>query len=408
MEETPRDRVFREELADPERLKVHIGRLISLLDERLENKNKRYLVYVLAQQSRMGHLIAEPWCLNTMFRGQYDDIVIVTGLGADAANSAVFEYLQSEFTVIETDDIILTTMGFIDAGGFGVGNYDFYLRSPQTLYKEFTKQLANGMPHRFFSVPDSVRDAAQKFLDQSIADPSRPYVVLHVRDAGYAPDMPYHSFRFTPIEAYREGVKFLLDNGYAVIRIGDVASPALDLTDPNYLEAMRHEAHDRAFDFGLIGGCAFGICTQSGPFSIFQSLGRPFLVTNAYPISSWGFLPHELSIFTHYVREDGERLSYREMGHANLTGIPTANALKLAGLRVENNSAGEVLAGVKEMVRFVEDKAAPDLEVQKRFLEITTEFDETVRGTKTQGAMPTRWPQRLCSAHLESDPDFLR
>ena len=407
MEETPRDRVFREELADPERLKIHVGRLVALLDERLD-KGKRYLVYVLAQQSRMGHLIAEPWCLNTMFRGQYDDIVIVTGLGAQAANSAVFDYLKSEFTVIETDDIVLTTMGFIDAGAFGLGNYDLYLRSPQTLYKEFTKQLANGLPHRFFSAPVDVCRAAQEFLDQAIEDPSRPYVVLHVRDAGYAPDMPYHSFRFTPIEAYREGVKFLLDNGYAVVRIGDVASPALDLVNPNYIEAMRHEAHDKALDFGLIGGCAFGICTQSGPFSILQSLGRPLLLTNAYPISSWGFLPHELSIFAHYMRNDGERLSYRDMGHADLMGIPTASALEAAGLRVESNSAEEVLAGVKEMVRFVEEQAAPDLELQNRFLQATAEFDETVRGTKTQGPVPTRWPQRLCSSYMESNPDFLR
>lgn len=406
MEETPRDRVFREELADPERLKVHVGRLVGLLDERLD-KDKRYLVYVLAQQSRMGHLIAEPWCLHTMFRERYDEIVIITGPGAQAANSAVFEYLTSEFTVIETDDIILTTMGFIDAGAFGLGNYDLYLRSPQTLYKEFTKQLANGLPHRFFSVPDHVRGAAQNFLAGSIEDPSRPYVVLHVRDAGYAPDMPYHSFRFTPIEAYREGVKFLLENGYAVVRIGDVASPALDLTDPNYIEAMRHETHDRALDFGLVGGAAFGICTQSGPFSILQSLGKPLLVTNAYPISSWGFLPHELSIFTHYVRDDGDRLSYRDMGHANLMGIPTAGALEAAGLRVESNSAAEVLAGVREMARFVEEQTAPDPEVQNRFLQITAEFDETVRGTATEGQTPSRWPQRLCSAYLESNPGFL-
>lgn len=406
MEETPRDRVFREELADPERLKVHIGRLVALLNERLE-KDKRYLVYVLAQQSRMGHLIAEPWCLNTMFRERYDEIVIVTGPGAQAANTAVFEYLKSEFTVIETDDIILTTMGFIDAGGFGLGNYDLYLRSPQTLYKEFTKQLANGLPHRFFTAPEHVRDAAQNFLARAIEDPSRPYVVLHVRDAGYAPEMPYHSFRFTPIEAYREGVKFLLDSGYAVVRIGDVASPALDISDPNYLEAMRHEEHDRALDFGLIGGCAFGICTQSGPFSIFQSLGKPFLVTNAYPISSWGFLPHELAIFTHYVRDNGNRLSYRDMGHANLMGIPTAEALETAGLRVESNSLEEVLAGVREMARFVEEQTPPDLEVQNRFLRVTAEFDETVRGTATQGSTPSRWPQRLCSAYLEKNPGFL-
>ena len=406
MEETPRDKVFREELADPERLKVHIGRLVALLDQRLDS-GKRYLVYVLAQQSRMGHLIAEPWCLNTMFRERYDEIVIVTGPGAQAANTAVFEYLKSEFTVIETDDIILTTMGFIDAGAFGLGNYDLYLRSPQTLYKDFTQQLANGLPHRFFSVPDHVCDAAQKFLASSLEDPSRPYVVLHVRDAGFAPDMAYHSFRFTPIEAYREGVKFLLENGYAVVRIGDVASPVLDLADPNYIEAMRHDAHDRSLDFGLIGGAAFGICTQSGPFSIFQSLGKPFLVTNAYPVSSWGFLPHELSIFTHYVRDNGDRLSYRDMGLANLKGIPTAEALEAAGLRVESNSAEEVLAGVMEMARFVEEQTPPDLGVLNRFLQITAEFDEIVRGTATQGPTPSRWPQRLCSVYLESNPGFL-
>lgn len=406
MEATPRDRVFREELADLERLKVHIGRLVALLNERLDS-DKRYLVYVLAQPSRMGHLIAEPWCLNTMFRDRYDEIVIVTGPGAQAANTAVFEYLKSEFTVIETDDVILTTMGFIDAGGFGLGNYDLYLRSPQTLYKDFTKQLANGLPHRFFSVPENVQDAAREFLASSIEDPSRPYVVLHVRDAGFAPDMAYHSFRFTPIETYREGVKYLLENGYAVVRIGDVASPALDLTDPNYIEAMRHEAHDRALDFGMIGGAAFGICTQSGPFSIFQSLGKPFLVTNAYPVSSWGFLPHELSIFTHYVRDNGDRLSYRDMGLANLKGIPTAAALEAEGLRVESNSAEEILAGVREIVRVVESRAAPDPEVQNRFLHITAEFDETVRGTATQGPTPSRWPQRLCSAYLESNPSFL-
>ena len=66
MEETPRDRVFRDELTDPERLKHHFGRLIELLDRELGN-DRKYFVYILSQSSRVGHLISEPWSLNAMF-----------------------------------------------------------------------------------------------------------------------------------------------------------------------------------------------------------------------------------------------------------------------------------------------------------------------------------------------------
>ena len=115
MVETAIDRLIREELADPQQLAGHLGRLLDLLRHRLDPERK-HLIYILAQYGRIGHLVLEPWMLSGLFGDEYDEMVIVTGPGEKAANPAFFQYLKSRFTMIETDDRVLPAMGFVEEG----------------------------------------------------------------------------------------------------------------------------------------------------------------------------------------------------------------------------------------------------------------------------------------------------
>lgn len=407
MEETPRDRILREELADPQRLTGHLSRLIALLQAKVDPA-RRYLVYILAQQSRIGHLVLEPWMIRSLFTQQYDDIVIVTGPGEESANPRFFEFLRSCFTIVETDDIVLTTMGFVEGGTFSVGNFDFLLWRPQSLFKRFTAALAAGLPHRFFEPSPEQLEPARQIRDRLLPDLNTPYVMLHVRDEGYAPEMGYHGFRCNPVESYRPAVEFLLDQGYAVIRIGDAASPELGVVHPGYIELSHRPGYSHSADFGLFAEARFGIVTQSGPWAFLQALGRPILLTNAYPEPFWVFQEDEMALYKHVLRSDGAQLSYRDLWACEVPDrILTKNMLSDSGLKGESNSAAEILAAVKEMLDFLRTKVLPDPEAQRRFHEITRLFDDTVKGTAADRESAPRHQRRLSRSFLEMNPHFL-
>lgn len=407
MEETPRDRVFREELADPERLKGHLAQLIALLQTKVDSTRK-YLVYILAQQSRIGHLVLEPWMLQSLFGEQYDDIVIVTGLGDEAANTTFFQYLKSRFTVVETDDIVLTTMGFVEGGSFSFGNFDFLLWRPQSLFRRFTGALAAGLPHRYFELSQEWLEPGRRLRKDLLSDIGLPYVVLHVRDAGFAPEMGYHGFRCNPVANYASAVELLLDHGYAVIRIGDPASPELGIDHLHYIELSHRLGYDRSADFALIAEAHFGIVTQSGPWAFFQALGRPILLTNAYPEPFWVFEEHEMVLYKHVQRVDGSRLTYRDLWECEvLDRILTKNLLSENGLTAVSNSSVEIKAGVEEMLDLLNTKTVADESAQIRFHAITREYDDTVKGLAADRESHPRLQRRLSCRYLELNPHFL-
>lgn len=407
MQETPRDRLLREELADPERLKTHLARLIALLAEKVGSSGK-CLVYVLAQPSRIGHLVLEPWILQTLFGDKYQRIVIVTGPEQEAANSAFFSYLRSRFTIVETDDIVLTTLGLVDGGAFSVQDFDFLLWTPRTLFTNFTKALANGAPHRFFEVSEAQLIPGRALRAERLSDAAKPYVVLHVRDEGFSPEMAYHAFRCNPVANYRDAVLHLLDAGYAVFRIGDVASPRLGITHPDYVELSHMPGYDRAADFALLAEAAFGIVTQSGPWAFLQALGRPILLTNAYPEPFWVFEEREVALFKHVFKADGAEMRYREIcAFEAETNALTRNLLADHGMTSASNSAEEVLAGVEEMLDILSSGTPPDLEAQRAFLAITRAFDSSVVGAASERPVSPRYQRRLSRRFLKLNPDFL-
>ncbi|UUX48408.1 TIGR04372 family glycosyltransferase [Nisaea acidiphila] len=407
MQETPRDRLLREELADPEKLKGHIARLLGLLTDRLDPSQK-CLVYVLAQPSRIGHLVLEPWMLRTLFGAQYERIVIVTGPADEAANGAFFDYLQSEFKIIETDDIVLTTLGFVEGGSFSIGNFDFLLWTPQTLFLTFTKALANGAPHRFFAPGDAWLRPGRQLRSEALAHPEQPYVLLHVRDDTYEPEMGYHAFRCNPVQNYRDAVLHLLESDLSVIRIGDPTGPSLDIAHPDYLELSHRPSYDRSADFALAAEARFGIVTQSGPWAFLQALGRPILLTNGYPEPYWAFEEREIGLFKHVLKADGTALTYREICALEFgTRALTNNRLAEHGLTAESNSGAEVLGAVREMLEFLATDVEPDWSAQARLHAITASFDNSVTGAAAERRATPRLQRRLSRSFLKANPDFL-
>ena len=211
-----------------------------------------------------------------------------------------------------------------------------------------------------------------------------PYVLLHVRDGAFSPEDGYHGFRCNAVETYGSAVEFLLDRGYAVIRIGDQASPKLTVNHPHYIE-LSHRPYNRLADrrladFALAAEAHFGIVSQSGPWAFFQALGRPILLTNAYPEPYWVFQDHEMALYKHVLREDGTKLTYRELWECEVPDrILTFNRLEENGLKALSNSAEEIRASAEEMLDLLDSQVPPDQDAQARFHAITRMFDNSVK-----------------------------
>ncbi|WP_193188779.1 TIGR04372 family glycosyltransferase [Nisaea sediminum] len=398
-----RTELFRAELTEPDRLAHHLGRLLDLVRPHIRPGAKS-LVYVNAQVARIGHLTHEAWCLAHMRVFGYDQIIMVTAPLADYANKAFREVMDLEFETVETDDLILTTLGFIDAGLVSVGGTDLLLLPTLKFSEYHTRLLAGGADHVFFTLPDSIRARTEGFLEARGLDPRAPFVVMHVRDAGFAPEMSYHSFRFSPIETYRPAVERLLESGLNVLRIGDVASPALEIGSPNYVEVMRDEAYEDYLDVGLCGLCRMGICTLSGPWSLMQGFGKPIFFTNAYPQTFWSFLPQEVTIYKHFFDSSGHELSYAEQWQQGVQHVLATEEFAEKGLTVESNSPEELLAGAEEMLKRLEDPQWEDVALQRRYTEVAGTYDPNIR---PPAGKAVRWPRRLGVSYAKLNPNFL-
>jgi putative glycosyltransferase (TIGR04372 family) len=398
-----RTELFKAELTEPDRLAHHLKRLLDLVRPHIRPGAKS-LVYINAQVARIGHLTHEAWCLAHMRAFGYDQIIIVTAPLADYANKAFREVMDLDFEVVETDDLILTTLGFIDAGLVSVGETDMLLL-PTRKFSEFhTRLLAAGAEHVFLTLPDAIRERTERYIESRGLDPLAPFVVMHVRDAGYAPEMSYHSFRFSPIETYRAAVERLLESGLNVFRIGDVASPALEIGSPNYIEVMRDEAYEDYLDVGLCGLCRMGICTLSGPWSLLQGFGKPIFFTNSYPQTFWSFLPQEVTFYKHFYDSNGRELTYAEQWQQGVQHVLATEELAEMGLTVESNSAEELLAGAEEMLRRLEDPEWEDAALQERYTEVAGAHEPNIR---PPAGMAARWPRRLGVSYAKLNPRFL-
>lgn len=379
------------------------------------------VAHIMPLAWRIGHLAMEPHALWELFRESHDQQIIVIPPASRAHHSAgVRAVIEPFITIAETANRQTMLMGHMDAGTLSVGPLTWYQRGPAGLLDDYIKLLNNsGRQPRHFPVPETVSAAAQTFCERRGISSSDQIVVLNVRDRNFLPDQTSHFYRTADIATYEPAVRYLLDQGYWVLRTGLTGSVEAPFTHPRYLDIWKEPDYTDLLDPGLIARARFGITCSSGPEAVFRILGVPQLMVNGVLQSGMWMNPQDKLVFKIYhAINDGKPARLHALLMQGVALFSDTDNVARCGFTVEDNTADEILEAVIEMDASLSKEHRSDETANQRFLEIGAEYQAFLGNTghpadrrsivrrQTQYGYALPWTQ-LADSYVKSHPEFL-
>jgi putative glycosyltransferase (TIGR04372 family) len=188
------------------------------------------------------------------------------------------------------------------------------------------------------------------------------FVCLQVRDSTYLDsenthpvnDWNYHNYRDSDIATYVSAVRWLLDQGIWVLRMGRVVEKRIPIHHPKMIDYAFSEDKSDFLDIWLYANCNLCITTLSGPDSVSDVYRRPLMAVNYLPLIdmySWSNIYcHPKSLID---IESGKQLTLKES--LNYQYYKTED-YENAGIEIINLTSSDILDSVKECWTRLEGK----------------------------------------------------
>ena len=330
----------------------------------------------------LGHAILDPFHFLNLYRGRFDKIVVIgppTGWHSKATAVAL-DMLKQYVVYVETTDDFLLNLSWMNFGEYAYKNLTFVLKNYWGLCRDVAK--ARSEPHavlnndrQYLSLPERFRLRGREICRRKGIDLSGKIVVLHVREHDYH-KLKKQDYRNADIKNYLPAIRYLSDEGYLIVRVGDSSMSRRADRSLRVIDLPHASYYEPFLDPFFIEHCDFLITCQSGPCGYGRVFGKPNLTLNA--VYHYSLIPEhqELVAFKSYRRrnEDSFReLSCQEIMDDQLYLLENSMQFRNEGIEVEEMTADEILAAVKEMVRWVENPALPPTPLQEKFRKITEE-----------------------------------
>lgn len=222
----------------------------------------------------------------------------------------------------------------------------------------------------------------------------RPYVCLHVRDSGFFNDADFSENRNADIGNYQLGIEWLVDAGYAVVRLGDPSMSKVSFAGVfDYAHsALRSESNDVA----LVEHCDLYIGCQSGPIDLAALFEKRILTLNCYALacSFWYrsgslFLPKKVVL-------NGRLLTLRQQIEQNIFEL-NGTGKSIQGIKFIENSAEDIKTAIIEFVCF-ERLTDSQIEFNKFLKDEVFRYFESVsvwRSVRADASQKYRWASRM-------------
>jgi putative glycosyltransferase (TIGR04372 family) len=397
----------------------NLAKLFGLIMPHLDRSGPP-LVYILTQSDRIGHFMIEAQILKTLYGSRYSRIIVLTQpMTRPGTNTAVRDCFADTITWIETDDPVLTAMGFIDGGLADLGPLHLLLASPRKLIVDFWRQVVAGTRPAVLRLPEEVRRRGHDQLRAIGIDPLAPFAFFHVRTAKYQTGGQPHRHRTTSIEPYQASIRRILGAGYQVVRIGEAGlEPPGWLGDgyvslPDALPGLAPD--DRAVDLAVLADAAFGSAQNSGPIWVAAAFGTPTLRTNT-PFEHQN-LPYnrDLTLFKrHRDRETGRFLTYPEILDRRLPSVLRDSDFDARKVEMVENTEQDIDAATQEFLDLLAGRPAGlPAEAATRFLSLGQAYEQAISSdawfrTEMLDFYGYAHPfGTIAAAQLRADPEFL-
>lgn len=199
-------------------------------------------------------------------------------------------------------------------------------------------------------------EEGKRFL-KSIGIPiNSKFVCLNVRDSTYlsvmypGKDWSYHDYRDTDLRSYVDSVKYLVDQGYFVFRMGAVAGDAFPFSHPMFIDYSCSGLRTDLLDVFLGANCTFCISTGTGFDSLPYIFRREIVFVNHAPmrdlhLSSSRFVNLSQNVLN---LSSGEFLSLKQILEIDESEFMLIGSNKHPSLKLIQNTAAQILEAVKE------------------------------------------------------------
>ncbi len=182
-------------------------------------------------------------------------------------------------------------------------------------------------------------------------DPDKPLVTVHVRESGYKvslglPERPTDIMRNATIARYGPALRYLIEQGFQVVRVGDPnASP---VEEEGVIDLARSPLRTEPLELWCLKQSQFFLASDSGPYMVALLLNTPTLAVNVTALVGGDPLrTGDLYLLKHVIdARSGRELSGREL----LTSEYLVHFRARERYRHEENTADEIRQAVIEMV----------------------------------------------------------
>ena len=213
-------------------------------------------------------------------------------------------------------------------------------------------------------------------------------ILLHVRESGfhYNRDKYNRSARNADIDSYEATVKYLIDQGYFIVRMGDPSMKKLDCISKNildYAHCQKKSIHD---DMMFCMLCEFYIGTNSG-LSFFPPLFKKrSVLTNWVPLFIPNHYVHDIFIPKLIWHKKHKRyLTFSEMFSGFAANSQFIDEFENKPYELHDNSPEDILTAVKEMIALLENSTGyykdEDQNLLRQFYNIV-DYNQGFRGSQ--------------------------
>ena len=181
-------------------------------------------------------------------------------------------------------------------------------------------------------------------------------VCIYTRDASFLEnrdnnvDWSYHDYRNTNIESYLKAIKFLINKGYKVIRIGSEYSKSLNYINDNFIEYNLSEYKSGFMDLYIPYLVSFIIGCKSGATDLSLLFNTPILVTDLTTFVEAPLGKNDLFIQKKLINSNENIVPFKELVENEKFYTNDGNKmLSLYGLSYIDNTEDEILEATIEM-----------------------------------------------------------
>ncbi len=179
-------------------------------------------------------------------------------------------------------------------------------------------------------------------------------IIFHHRQEFYKATS---ALRGSNINTYYDGLNYLLDKNYHIVRLIDNNSEKISFEKKNYYELNINENKNKQSQYYLIKNCQGFLGTSSGPVSITTLFDRPVLETNVFA-QRVNVFNEKGNYILKKISKNGNILSFKELFELNFyKGIfLSRRKMEEYGFKVINNSSEEILKAVINFEKIISDK----------------------------------------------------